>query len=293
MIKERLKPHVHKIKGKHYYAFYDILNGRFFRISPGETLEELRRCMKEEGLVFQSENIVPFKIEMDVMGFVNRVQLRSLQIRLNGKAENNCWQHQVREDSEFVTMEDEVIDCLSARFAYLPVRKMRIEAQTADPDKMGKILETISAQAVEIYVKEGLSPEQAIFLKNKSKAKNVSLTIIEEGRWDIQKLRVEVFYFFYTQKFNPCLGHQVAVDPEGNIKPCLWSEDALGNISTHNLKDMVIGGVFDPFWEITKDRIEGCKECEKRFNCNDCRISVQKNQGAIEKKPTFCVDSFV
>jgi radical SAM protein with 4Fe4S-binding SPASM domain len=84
------------------------------------------------------------------------------------------------------------------------------------------------------------------------------------------------------------LGHQVAIDTKGEIKCCLWSDDVLGNIYVDDLKDLIIRGRFDKYWEIGKDEINTCKDCELRYACDDCRIFVLKYCGQLKEKPGYC-----
>jgi len=99
---------------------------------------------------------------------------------------------------------------------------------------------------------------------------------------------LDINNFFYTFNFNPCLGHQIAIDTEGEIKPCLWSETVIGNIKECNLKDLITSGKFDKFWNLKKDKINSCKDCEYRYVCNDCRVSALKDKNDLKAKPSFC-----
>ncbi|MCP5104971.1 MAG: SPASM domain-containing protein, partial [bacterium] len=115
---------------------------------------------------------------------------------------------------------------------------------------------------------------------------NISFSV--NRKKDPKKLDVKLSQFFYSKYYNPCLGHQVAVDTHGRIKPCLWFDKILGNVRKDDLKDMIIAGIFDPYWESAKHKIETCKECELRFACDDCRVFALKKGGGLEAKPSYC-----
>jgi len=36
------------------------------------------------------------------------------------------------------------------------------------------------------------------------------------------------------------------------IKACLWQEEVIGNIGKDNIKDLIIAGKFDKYWELTR-----------------------------------------
>jgi radical SAM protein with 4Fe4S-binding SPASM domain len=102
------------------------------------------------------------------------------------------------------------------------------------------------------------------------------------------EIKAEIFRFFFTRHFNPCLGNNAAVDTGGEIKCCLWSDEILGNIETDGLKDMIIRGKFDFYWEFSKSKIESCKDCELRHACDDCRIYALKQSGRMDATPAYC-----
>jgi len=111
-----------------------------------------------------------------------------------------------------------------------------------------------------------------------------------DGVLKLKELKVDIYEFFYNQQFNPCLGHQIAVDYRGEIKPCLWSKMVLGKIGESKILDMIIAGEFDEYWKLTKDKIEVCKDCEFRYACPDCRESSEYNhkENYNKIKPVCC-----
>jgi radical SAM protein with 4Fe4S-binding SPASM domain len=137
-----------------------------------------------------------------------------------------------------------------------------------------------------LNIESGLTPDKIEYYKKLSYGKEIKS--LGDGRKKIKDLKVEIFNFFYSKYYNPCLGHQVAIDTGGEIKCCLWSEEVLGNIGTDDLKDMIIRGVFDKYWEYTKSKIESCKDCELRVACDDCRIFALQHTGKLEAKPPYC-----
>lgn len=282
-----LKPYVHKIKGAKYYALYDILNGNFFQVLPEGNAEQLRENLMEAGLIFETDGIIPFKVEPDLYEELNNVQIRELQIKLNGKKEDTCWQ---RNDIsiDYNVMGDDIIESLEKNLMHLHVKKIRIETDHLEPSKIEKILSRFKCRVFDLYARQGIEREILENVRKISQDCNSHLTIHDEIKMPISELKVELFHFFYSQHFNPCFGHQVAIDTGGEIKPCLWSGEVLGNIKSDNLKDMVISGIFDKYWEMTKNKIEVCKDCEKRYACNDCRVAAAAKTGNQYAKPPYC-----
>lgn len=99
------------------------------------------------------------------------------------------------------------------------------------------------------------------------------------------------FYDFYFRKnFHRCWGCSIAIDFNGNVKPCLWSYYTFGS-----WKDGKIMHVLDNlkntelFWlDVNMGNIEGCKDCIYRFGCKDCRVITEFLTGNIKSKNPLC-----
>ncbi len=282
----RLKPHVYKIEGAVNFAFYNMLAVEFSQYSPEGSVHELRKSLLEAGLAFETEGAVPHKtVGINMWSFQNEIQIRTLQIRLNGRQADNCW-NRSKYPEPYKIISDEILEHICLNCLYIPIDTIRIEAEKDDPEKIEKILKNIDSQRVELFVEEGLSASRVDGYRKQARV--FEFEHFESGEKDISEPIVDTFNFFYTKHYNPCIGHQVAIDTAGQIKYCLWSDQELGNLVTDNLKDLIIGGAFDEYWEMSKDRIDLCKECELRYNCNDCRVDQLKNNHSMDSKPSFC-----
>ncbi|HRP90375.1 MAG TPA: grasp-with-spasm system SPASM domain peptide maturase [Edaphocola sp.] len=70
---------------------------------------------------------------------------------------------------------------------------------------------------------------------------------------------------------NTCLNRKIAIDAEGNIKNCPSMKESFGNIKDTTLEEAINKPGFKKYWNITKDQITKCKDCEFRHVCTDCR----------------------
>ncbi|VXB10288.1 Grasp-with-spasm system SPASM domain peptide maturase (fragment) [Flavobacterium sp. 9AF] len=93
--------------------------------------------------------------------------------------------------------------------------------------------------------------------------------------------------FTESQNNNTCLNRKLSIDKEGNIKNCPSMFQSFGNINNTNLEEVLNHKDFKKYWNITKDEIEICKDCEFRHICTDCRAYIEdpKNQYS---KPLKC-----
>jgi radical SAM protein with 4Fe4S-binding SPASM domain len=285
MRKTKLKPYVVKVKGAKKYALYDLLNGEYYTITPEGDLEELKKALKEAGLTFETEGTIPFELNVDFSTETGTVQLRELQVRVNGTAENNCWQRKKVKQKKKHSMDENLLPLLKEELRYVPVKKLKIEAETDARKKIGFLLRELPCEEAELFVRNGVEQRGRNEYETICRDRDVTLTILTEGKKDISQLKFDSYDFFHGRHFNPCLGGQAAVDRGGEIRPCLWSKDVLGTIGKDNLKDMIISGKFDDYWKQTKDKIDVCKDCELRYACNDCRIN---EEGSMTQKPSFC-----
>ncbi len=93
--------------------------------------------------------------------------------------------------------------------------------------------------------------------------------------------------YFEGQKHNTCLNQKLAIDAEGNIKNCLAFKEAFGNISKNSIQNTIHDANFQKYWNISKNLIHTCKDCEFRSICTDCRAYVE-DPGDIYSKPLKC-----
>lgn len=284
---EKLKPWVHAVKGTKYYSIYNLITGNLYNLEPCGDIDTISKSLMEAGLIFKTNGVVPTKFEMDFSNDSNRLRVKELQIKINGGKENNCWERLPLGEDVF-SLEPHLVDAIKTAIQHIPVSLIRIDADTLDMPLFGRIIKELDCDKLILNVKAAGSSREMDSIKALCDVSGKALIIESSMVKPITDLQLDVTSFFSNQEFNPCFGRQVAIDSNGDIKPCLWSEDVLGSVHTTNLKDLIIAGSFDKYWDTTKDSIEVCSTCEKRYVCNDCRVSSQRTYNAFDKKPTFC-----
>jgi SPASM domain peptide maturase of grasp-with-spasm system len=96
-----------------------------------------------------------------------------------------------------------------------------------------------------------------------------------------------ISFFAESQKHNTCLNKKVAIDVNGQIKNCPSMARNYGSIYTKKLTDIIKDSTFTSLWNINKDQIETCKDCEFRHICMDCRAYLE-SPNDIHSKPLKC-----
>jgi SPASM domain peptide maturase of grasp-with-spasm system len=93
----------------------------------------------------------------------------------------------------------------------------------------------------------------------------------------------------YTESLahNTCLNRKISIDIEGNIKNCPSMKESFGNIKDTTLEEAINKPGFKKYWNITKDQITKCKDCEFRHVCTDCRAYLE-NPDDMYSAPLKC-----
>lgn len=107
------------------------------------------------------------------------------------------------------------------------------------------------------------------------------------GVIDPNLFSIKIPVFTESHQFNSCLNKKIAIDLNGSIKNCPSMLQDFGNIKNTSLEDVVNNKDFRKHWTITKDQIKGCKNCEFRYICTDCRAYTE-NPNDIFSKPLKC-----
>lgn len=93
--------------------------------------------------------------------------------------------------------------------------------------------------------------------------------------------------FSESQQHNTCLNKKLSIDSRGNIKNCPSMAASFGNIKDTTLVEALNKPDFKKYWNIKKDQISVCKDCEFRHICTDCRAYIEDSDNQYSK-PLKC-----
>ncbi len=121
------------------------------------------------------------------------------------------------------------------------------------------------------------------------------ISYVEDSVSDASHCGVVNNYYFDTniqlftesQKHNNCLNKKISIDTNGDIKNCPSMTTSFGNVQNTTLQEALNKKEFYKYWNINKDQIKVCKDCEFRYICTDCRAYTQ-NPSDIYSKPAKC-----
>jgi SPASM domain peptide maturase of grasp-with-spasm system len=107
------------------------------------------------------------------------------------------------------------------------------------------------------------------------------------GIVDIKYFNTNMPKVLESLNHNSCLHKKISIDINGNIKNCPSMPQSFGNIKDTTLEQALEHPDFKKYWNITKDQIEVCKDCEFRHICTDCRAYTEDPENMLSK-PLKC-----
>lgn len=112
------------------------------------------------------------------------------------------------------------------------------------------------------------------------------------GKVDLKYFNTNLPKVLEAVNHNSCLYKKISIDVEGNIRNCPSMSQSFGNIKNITLEEALNHKDFKKYWNLTKDKIEVCKDCEFRYICTDCRAYTErthKNEFGLDiSKPLKC-----
>lgn len=162
-----------------------------------------------------------------------------------------------------------------------------------------KVLEDISKSFIKLskVVFFG-SPKQRIIYQNNSMLMDVVFLKSSINNFSFcggvktENFNTNITKVLEAKNYNSCLHKKMSIDSDGNIRNCPSMPQSFGNIKDTTLEEALNHKDFKKYWNLTKDKIEVCKDCEFRYICTDCRAYTEKTYENKERldisKPLKC-----
>lgn len=93
--------------------------------------------------------------------------------------------------------------------------------------------------------------------------------------------------FGVSQLYNSCLFGKISIDENDMIGNCLFSAEKIGTYNDLDFNSLLKNNKFTKDWNITKDQIDVCKDCEFRHMCTDCRVFIKDPENPYSQ-PSKC-----
>ncbi|UTX48143.1 grasp-with-spasm system SPASM domain peptide maturase [Chryseobacterium sp. MA9] len=112
------------------------------------------------------------------------------------------------------------------------------------------------------------------------------------GKVELKYFNTNISKVLEAINHNSCLYKKIGIDRNGAIKNCPLMSENFGNIRNNSLEEAITQPNFKKYWNLTKDNIEICKDCEFRYVCTDCRAYTENAEKSKEglniSKPLKC-----
>ncbi len=97
-------------------------------------------------------------------------------------------------------------------------------------------------------------------------------TLLKYGLVTKPNFSTDPVSFQRNHRYHSCLAGKIAITTDGQVIPCIFSRNnILGNLKDQELADVLKSAALKKTWELTKDEVLVCKDCEYRYACSDCR----------------------
>lgn len=318
----KLFPSVKLVTGKNNDALYDLQHSKYYSIPKSLsyiiqkcstfTISQLFDLVQEKEIL---EFYLNFLIQKD-LGIISSTPLDFAPINNNFEYPNQIMCAIMDFNSESDYPLKKVIDELNQ----LRCRFLEIRFFQADIRKLYEILSycnTSTLNGIELLFPYSDKFDDDVFIRNlKIQFPRITKFIIHSAPIDHAKLKENHDYlliitpecitdesccgvtnlwycqpnlklFLMSLNVNNCLWGKISIDKKGFIKNCPSMEQNFGHCSQINLNEVLSNPDFKKLWNIKKDDISVCKDCERRYMCQDCR-AYRKNPDDLYSKPAKC-----
>lgn len=98
-----------------------------------------------------------------------------------------------------------------------------------------------------------------------------------------QLSRISMLCYHLDKRRHPCLGHVLAVAADGRIYPCpSMRGHELGRTDNTMLHEALLAPDYVALSQVSKSKVEGCRDCKYRYGCSDCRAVEYAATGRID-----------
>jgi radical SAM protein with 4Fe4S-binding SPASM domain len=109
---------------------------------------------------------------------------------------------------------------------------------------------------------------------------------LELSRVTAEFFKLKETHYRFNREFNSCWGKKIAVMRDGKVRPCIYSEVVIGDLNTEPAADILERA--RGYWEITKDKVKRCRDCELRYICFDCREIARREENDLHAPNPHC-----
>ncbi len=271
----------------------------FFHNAQNDTIDEYFAFLIEEDLILFSNNLENFVSINTNWDAPNRVTnciidlshtvIKHLESIVKSLNHLDCTHVELR---SFVCYSLQDISCILDSFRYSTVTSIEVIVPYINNTSVERINQFCDSSSRIVALILHSSPFEKRILSNEYLIqiyyKNTHLSDEKHcGLIHEDLLNPNLPHYTESLHHNTCLNRKIAIDAEGNIKNCPSMKESFGNIRDTTLEEAINKPGFKKYWNIKKDDITKCKDCEFRHVCTDCRVYID-NPEDIYSAPLKC-----
>ncbi|SDH95053.1 SPASM domain peptide maturase, grasp-with-spasm system [Chryseobacterium taeanense] len=218
----------------------------------------------------------------DILLKLNDINCKSIEVRI----ENNLSVNSIKNILEYIAFNEMIISSISIIINFsTDLDELVLKEILNNTTRLASV--TIYNSPTEYYIESESKDGRHIFFTIKNFTDNRCC-----GKISPQYFSPNIQIFTESLHHNSCLHKKISVDAEGNIKNCPSMPQNFGNIKDTTLEEALQHPDFKKYWNLTKDQIEVCKDCEFRYICTDCRAYTERTHTNADRldisKPLKC-----
>ena len=180
----------------------------------------------------------------------------------------------------FQVTQEHILEAVSNYFNDVPLRTIQIFI-----DSKSAISDTFIGAMIEHNKRISLILKYNAEASSVKQVKNATMVMTEKNIMSaytkintIADFDVNPDLFVESHHFNNFFNKRVYIDSDGTIFRHEQDDMAFGNVMEVSINDVIDNGKFKEFWNIRKDDMEACYECEYRYMCVDNRKPLHRNE---------------
>lgn len=312
------------VKGYAQSLIYDLQYNEFLRIPnelydfltnfEGKSLKEIESFYDNESLTILM-SCINFLKERDIAFFCNKEDANNFpDLNLNWQTPSLLENFILDIDNESKHNYKQIIDNLSGLMLKVLQIRCFFEISFSLVEEIIDLIQKSDIRTVELIVKDNPQIKYADWESLIDNCVKITYLTIYSSREDqvIQHNQATLLYtventsshhdcgvisqnnfacnmnhFCESQKHNTCLNQKASIDVKGEIRNCPSMSKSFGHYKNKSLRQIVTSEEFQAYWEINKDNVKVCRDCEYRYMCSDCRAYLM-NPDDIYSQPAKC-----
>ncbi|MEJ2613307.1 MAG: radical SAM protein [Candidatus Thiodiazotropha sp.] len=146
------------------------------------------------------------------------------------------------------------------------------------------------ARAKQKYKKLGVFDYEITYPSSVGRGRHLEVRLKEDTDQPPPSVKIIPHTYYTSTRFNSCFYDHIAVNPAGWVMPCIMARKNTINLLDSGLREYFNSNEYRSMSELSMLEVDGCKDCEFKYACKDCRVKVNSSGGGWKGKPNCGYD---